>query len=174
VRRNQRQLQGEARAQRRARNAVITLVDVIGDVSIRGLAEAVEAALTTGQVPVTKVAEAYRTAPIPAAGQEGATAPSAVEFSGSPAGAYLSGLPGTSVRVADVLERFARLETVPDLAPMALAWHDLRAAPSTFCPVEGAHPKHLTCAGEPRTQPGAADLHGVPSGTPIAAEDEAA
>jgi hypothetical protein len=160
--RNQRQLAGEARAGRSARRAVLAMTDVIGDVSIRGLAEAIEAALG-GLVSVREVAETYRTEPaVPPAAAEGpATAP--LDLSGSPAGQYLRGLPVVSNEVVEVLARFQQLEEPPALAPLARIWHDLRADPGAYCAVEAHEETDRSCVRERPEPASATGIHSVPA-----------
>lgn len=139
VTRDQRFLRRGAALRRAVNAAVISMIDVIRDVGIRSLAEATEAAITTGKVSMADIANQYRTLPEPATGQ-GADRPIPVDYSGIPSNPYLPGLPAASNLVADVLNRHRELEAkaTPERSHMAAVWHDFRAAPTTYCAVDPA------------------------------------
>jgi hypothetical protein len=150
VTRDQRFLRRGAALRRAVNAAVISMIDVIRDVGIRSLAEATEAAITTGKVSMADIAKQYRTLPEPASG-EGTERPITVDYYGIPSNPYLPGQSAPSNLIANVLNRHRELEakTTPERSHMAAVWHDFRAAPATYCAIDPAE-----------TAPGPASLNG--------------
>lgn len=168
VRRNQWLIRADHQGVRRARRGVERLGDVIGDVGLRALDEVADSALTTGMVSVDPVAAAYRSAP-PADWKP------ELDLSGRPSSPHLPGLPVASNAVADVLIQYAALvaEDVPELAPLATVWHDVRVNPTEFCAIEHDTTTQ-TCEGKKRPEPHPVDLRGIPAAEGNPAADPAA
>lgn len=132
VRRDQRLLNRERAAHRRALLAILVLTDILKDVSRRSLAEIVEAALATGRVDLTNVNDVLRQAP--SSDLEAGSGQLPLDLSGTTAHAYLPGLPVVSNTVAHAINAFTDLAEVPQHAPLAADWRDLRSDPHAYQP----------------------------------------
>lgn len=173
VRRDQWLLRRDHQAVRRARRAVVRMADVIGDVGLRGLSEVADASLHTGLVSLEEIAAAYRDG----AGQEPEQEPvrrPELDLSGRPSSPYLTGLPVASNAVADVLIQYAGLteEAVPDVAPLAACWHDVKADPAGYCAVEHDDTTRH-CDGTRRAETAPPELRGITAGETDAADPAA-
>ena len=98
-----------------------------------------------------------------------------LDLSGRPSSPHLPGLPVASNAVADVLIQYAALvaEDVPELAPLATVWHDVRVNPTEFCAIEHDTTTQ-TCEGKKRPEPHPVDLRGIPAAEGNPAADPAA
>lgn len=130
VRRDQRLLSRERAAHRRALLAILVLTDILQDVGRRALAEIVDAALATGRVDLTVLADAL--VGVPEKNGESADTRLPLDLSGSTANAYLPGLPVVSNTVAHAINSFTALREVPDHAPLAADWRELRENPRSY------------------------------------------
>ncbi|MFC6697273.1 hypothetical protein [Nocardioides daphniae] len=129
IRRDQRLLKRERAAYRRALRDILKLTDILKDVGRRALAEIVDASLTTGRVDLTNFTKTL-------SGARGGVERDelSLDLSGTTTNPYLPGLPVVSNTVAHAINIFNDLGSVPDRAPLAADWRDLRKAPDAYQP----------------------------------------
>lgn len=153
IRRDQRLLERERAAHRRALLAILVLTDILKDVGRRALAEIVEAALATGRIDMSGLAGTSANNAAPRGEVEQDLLP--LDLSGTTSSSYLPGLPVVSNTVAHAINSFIALGQVPVHAPLALDWRVLRDDPDSYQP----HAVQDTEASQSTPQTSAADQH---------------
>ncbi|HMR47842.1 MAG TPA: hypothetical protein PKE40_01105 [Arachnia sp.] len=119
IRVEQRLLEGERRAIRRAHLAVLSVVDNLAAVVLRADFQAAEAA-QHGLADVAPIAELFRTV------AEGTREEREIDYSGRPPSLFLPGLRVVTAKVADTIDRYFDLEQIPEDSPIAELWRQRR------------------------------------------------